>query len=96
MKKRKKSGLRRRYGHSSSGSLYEQLKAAGCAIDHHESDLYVRDSETARKIIKAGNDASRKANSGQRWATSTFTGTDGHRWIDIPFAYDPWWQKRSR
>lgn len=93
---RRKKSLRRRYGHSSGASLYAQLKAAGCAIDNHESDLYVRDSETARRIIKAVNDAGREGNLGQRWATSAFRGTDGHVWIDIPFAYDPWWSKRSR
>jgi hypothetical protein len=93
----KRRALKRRYGHGRGGrpsqpSIYKRLKAAGCVIDNHESDLYVRDSDTARRIIREVN----AVPSLGKWATSTFRGTDGHQWIDIPFAYDPWWQKRSR
>lgn len=94
--RRSRKGLKKRYGHATRGkvaqpSIYKRLKAAGCAIENHESDLYVRDSETARRIIREVN----AVPSLGKWSTSTFTGSDGHRWIDIPFAYDPWWQKRS-
>lgn len=92
-----KSGrhLRRRYGRATRGktaqpSIYKALKAAGCALDSHESDLYVRDSETARRIIKEVN----AVPSLGKWQTSTFRGNDGHAWIEIPFAYDPWWEKK--
>lgn len=33
-------------------SLYERLKSAGCDLDSHESDLYVKDTPEARKIIR--------------------------------------------
>jgi hypothetical protein len=32
-------------------SLYRRLLEAGCEIDNHESDLYVRDTPEARAII---------------------------------------------
>ena len=68
-------------------SLYDKLKAAGQKLDHHESDLYVLWTPEAGEIIRAhgGPEASN---------ARPFTGSDGKRWIDIPFAYTPWWRQR--
>jgi hypothetical protein len=64
-------------------SLYEQMKAAGVEIDHHESDLYVPVNPTTRLIIS---DYKYKSN------VETFRSQiDGTYWYDIPFAYDPAW-----
>lgn len=65
-------------------SPYRALKAAGLVIEHHESDLYVRDSDTARRIIK---------DSG--WGYERFQ-SEGKPWLDVPFAYSPWWEKKER
>ena len=93
--KRPRKGLKKRYGRAtgrrSQPSIYKRLRDAGCALDHHESDLYVRDSETARRIIREVN----AVPSLGKWRAEPFMGSDGHRWLDIPFAYDPWWEKRS-
>ncbi len=70
-------------------TLYDLLKAAGCKIDSHESDLYVEDSETSRAIIRA------HASPQQKGTLTPFRhAADGTRWLDLPFAYSPWWRKR--
>lgn len=69
-------------------SLYETLKGLLPAnyIDHHESDLYVRHTPLTVSIVRQFG-----ANS------STFTSkVDGHRWLDIPFAYAPFWAKKAK
>jgi hypothetical protein len=72
-------------GKTSSGSLYQDLKAAGLPTDHHESDLYVIDTPAARALI---------AKHGKRGSGFT-SQIDGKRWLDVPFAYDPFWAKKS-
>jgi len=69
------------------GSLYQEIKAAGISYDHHESDLYILDTPAAREIL-----TSHPMDSTRR---SYFIGTDGKRWIDVPFAYEPWWEARG-
>lgn len=67
-----------------SPSLYEQLVAAGCEIDNHESDLYVKATPEALAIIKTFE---------FRNVTRFRNQIDGEIWLDCPFAYDPFWQK---
>jgi hypothetical protein len=64
-------------------SLYTELVAAGCEIDHHESDLYVKITPDSRPIIER-----------HCWAAfpCEFT-SNGAQWWDVAFAYDPFWQK---
>ena len=67
-------------------SLYAKLQAAGCELDHHESDLYVKASEAARMLIKAE----------QRVCPSVQmqyfrSELDGAMWIDVPFHWEPFW-----
>jgi hypothetical protein len=65
--------------------VYQQLKDAGCALDNHESDLYVEATPTALEIVKA---------SGRSFTRFT-SQVDGKQWLDVPFAYRPWWDKRT-
>ncbi len=71
---------------SSAKSLYQALRAAGVPIDHHESDLYVLDMPIARTLI---------AKHGKK-GTAFTSQIDKRRWIDVPFAYDPFWEKKQR
>jgi hypothetical protein len=66
-------------------TLYDELKQAGCEMDHHESDLYVLATAKAHMII-------------HRWPIgyTRFVGTDGRYWLDLPFMYSPWWEARVR
>lgn len=66
-------------------TLYEQLHAAGCQIDSHASDLYVMSTPRAREIVRASG-----------WQRSFFVSDiDGKVWIEVPFAFDPWWHARE-
>lgn len=73
-------------GASGAHSLYKELVAAGVPIDHHESDLYVLDTRVARGILAAHG----------KKGTPFTSQVDGRRWIDVPFAYEPFWEKASR
>ena len=69
-------------------SIYEQLKQANVKIDNHESDLYCPVNETTKAII---------ANYDHKSNVTTFkSNIDGKTWYDIPFAYAPWWNERSK
>lgn len=61
-------------------TIYEELKAAGCEIDNHESDLYVKATPKAREITKNCK--------GRSFFISQI---DRELWIDLPFRYDPFW-----
>ncbi len=70
-------------------SIYTDFVKAGCEIDHHESDLYVKDSAVARDVIVAAQKECELV------PFEVFTGTDGRQWLDLPFAYDPFWAPGS-
>jgi len=66
-------------------TIYEKIMKAGIEFSSHESDLYVLKTPESEKII-----------SGYKFKSivSVFYGTDKRMWYDIPFAYDPYWQKK--
>ena len=69
-------------------SFYETIKSLVPAsfIDHHESDLYVRDTPAVRLVIRQFG-----------LNSSGFTSkVDGQRWLDVPFAYEPFWTKKTK
>jgi hypothetical protein len=72
--------------HRRMASLYKDLVRARIPTDHHESDLYVLDTPEARKTINKY---------GYKFTTFT-SDIDGKRWIDVPFAYEPFWEKKKR
>jgi hypothetical protein len=82
---RRGRALRRRYGRSGTESVYDRLVAAGCNIDHHESDLYVEATPEARAIT-----------AGEKNRSFFRSQVDGKTWIDIPFAYAPFWAAKAR
>jgi len=74
-----------------SATLYQLIKAAGIACAAHESDLYIPDNEATRAILSGfplqQKNASRFTNEAEPHK--------GERWIDVPFAYDPFWHARG-
>ena len=66
-------------------SLYEDIKAAGIEIDHHESDLYFPVTLESREILRKSG----------RAHTMFRSAIDGSLWFDCPFAYDPWWIEQT-
>lgn len=70
-------------------SLYEALKAAGIETDHHASDLYVPVTpETKAILAKYPLDAKK--------ATTFKSNIDDKLTYEIPFAYDPAWEKKAK
>lgn len=66
-------------------SLYTDLIAAGVPVDSHESDLYALVTpESARLVGLSGRSCSR-----------FISQIDGRTWFDVPFAFDPWWERRQ-
>ena len=68
-------------------SLYHRLAAAGCEIDHYQSDLYVRRTPLALAIIAAQQPPVT--------ALPFASQIDGTTWLDIPFQYEPFWTKKG-
>lgn len=71
-------------------TLYEGLVAAGVELDHHESDLYIRDCPAARRILREHGklfEGGRK-HSGR---LSSFM-SEGKLWFEVPFGYEPYFQ----
>ena len=66
-------------------TIYEQMKAAGVQIDNHESDLYVPVNAATMQILDGYEHI-------QNVTTFIAQGTD-EKWYDIPFAYDPFWDR---
>lgn len=67
-------------------TLYTELRDAGCEIDSHESDLYVLATPEARAIIERYG----------KPCLSFISQIDGKRWLDVPFMYEPFWDKKRR
>lgn len=66
-------------------TLYEELLAAQCQIENHESDLYVRTTPEAVSILRKH---------GAKWSLFV-SPVDLELWAEIPFAYEPFWEHRS-
>jgi hypothetical protein len=71
------------------GDLYAMLKAAGVPTDHHESDLYFKATKQGLEILRH---FPKQAQNARGFKSEI----DGTRWVDVPFAYAPWWEKRQR
>jgi len=68
-------------------TIYQRATAAGIPMDHHESDLYLQDTPEARRILAEWRDESGR----DEFVTYFRDQETGEQWMDIPFAYDPFW-----
>lgn len=64
--------------------VYQLVTDAGIPTASHESDLYVKATPGARKIL---------TDAGANFTTFV-NQLDKSLWFDVPFAYTPWWDKR--
>lgn len=71
-----------------SAELYNAAKEMGIEIDHHESDLYLPVNAKTRGLV-----AKHKFKTNVETFISQI---DGKLWYDIPFAYQPFWDKAAR
>ncbi len=68
--------------------IYKQLKSADVELSSHESDLYALKDTTSESII-----ADYKFKSS---VTIFRNQRDNKLWYDIPFAYTPYWENKSK
>lgn len=68
-----------------SYSIYNQCKLLGIETDGHESDLYVKKTPVSEAIVGEYE----YKNSVKEFHT------DNDWWYEIPFAFDPFWAKKS-
>jgi len=68
--------------------IWDDLTAAGCELDNHESDLYVKDTPTAREVIKRFTVNCKP----QRFRSRV----DNAIWIDLPFMFQPFWDAKAK
>lgn len=72
-------------------TLYSRLIEAGCEIDNHYSDLYIRATTKAREIVRQF----RLDNPGRNFCDSFFVSPiDGALWLEFPLLFDPYWEAR--
>lgn len=74
-------------------TLYQRILSAGIQHDHHESDLYVPDTPEVRRIIDETKHHTQRVF--PSFINHIHPGK-GEVWLDIPFAYDPWWEERKK
>ncbi len=69
--------------------IYDEMKALGVEMANHESDLYVKDSPEVRALLA-------KYPTHERNVRRFIHSTTNAIWIDIPFAYAPFWRDKAR
>lgn len=68
-------------------TIYKEAKRLGIPTDSHESDLYLKVTTESIELVHKYNK--------QESATKFISQIDKAQWYDIPFAYDPFWEKRQ-
>lgn len=71
---------------SKEPSVYDRLKAAGCEMDNHYSDLYVENTDIARKIVIGEFGLKPKHFVCQ---------VSGKMMMELPFMYQPFWEQKT-
>lgn len=70
-------------------TLFQAIQAANIEYDNHESDLYFPVTNETIEILRRFPDCQRTA---ERFTNQI----SGDRWFDVPFAYDPFWERKER
>lgn len=68
--------------------LFNAIKQAGIEFASHESDLYLPDTPEVRAILEKYPVSKSNA---QRFKNQL----NGEIWLDVPFAYLPFWERRT-
>jgi hypothetical protein len=68
--------------------IFEEIQAAAIPMANHESDLYFECNPASRAILNRHPDKKQIARGFIHQQLKT-------RWIEVPFAYLPWWEKRQ-
>ena len=76
-------------------SLYADCLALALRIDNHESDLYIEDTPSARKLVAFHGYAVKPFVSKRPGPSAEPFKTGGESWLDVPFAYLPFWSGKK-
>ena len=78
-------------------TVYQRLQRAGVPaeeLDHHESDLYVKASNRSDLAVREWLDANHYS---YGIMVKPFVDQiSGQNWLDVAFAYDPWWENKLK
>lgn len=66
--------------------LFTLIEEAEISYDHHESDLYLPATPEVGRLMRETGTTGKLF-----WSQ-----TDKTMWVDIPFAYLPWWEARAK
>ena len=66
-------------------SLYTDLIEAGQPVSSHYSDLYTPVNDVTRALMKKHD----------KRPTTFINQVEGGLWYDVPFAFDPYWEKKG-
>lgn len=69
-------------------TLFDEIKAAGIPHGSHESDLYLPDTAEVWRILE-------KFPTHRTNARRFFNQIHQETWLDVPFAFQPWWDRRT-
>ena len=79
-------------GYEWAPMLYDEVAKRGITHEHHYSDLYLPATEEVRMLLLHYGHHKR----GDRSTPSPFRHqVEGGIWIDVPFAYAPYWRERA-
>jgi hypothetical protein len=67
-------------------SIYQEMKDLGVQINNHYSDLYVPVTEETTRIVNTHRAKGHRV-------TKFICNITHTPWYDIPFAFEPYWQK---
>lgn len=68
-------------------TIYDALKVAGCELNNHESDLYVKATPEARRVLTGFPNVH---------PLPFHSSIDGALWFDLPFMFAPFWDQVRR
>lgn len=71
-------------------SLYQEITARNIPHDSHESDLYLPHTPETLALVEA------YGRSYSLFTSETPGPRKGTLWMDVAFAYEPWWERRRR
>lgn len=74
-------------------SLYQRLKEAGIETDGYQSDLHFPITEESTRILREWREESELP---KPMGTRFTCRRTGEPWYEVPFAYDPFWDKKMK
>jgi len=69
-------------------NIYEEVIKRGIEHDNHASDLYIPVNDETKELVNSYRN--------EHHVTTFKNNKDGKPWFDIPFAFEPFWDKAEK